>query len=188
MSTKIYDAYRVPIEGLNDFLEATRTNVWNDFLERTKGLVYGLKESYVEKHKKEDRWKGYDFSTEYADLRLRWEIVKQGYREAAVVSRKGMYDAGWNVWLHSDGYAYLIYWGKGYKHGALELAEFFGYWDNADPPEGLSYEEFEERGAVWEEVCLNDWNSPRLYHSLIDFLPNTYHAIYQVEKYLGLIR
>lgn len=36
--------------------------------------------------------------------------------------------------------------------GSHDKIEFFGYWDNTDPPEGVSEEEFERRGKYWDTV------------------------------------
>lgn len=41
----------------------------------------------------------------------------------------------------------------------IEGVEFYPYWDNTDPMEGFTYEEWSERGEEWGRV-LNDFNDP----------------------------
>lgn len=115
--------------------------------------------------------------------------MREKFRDASISLEKNLYDvdASWNFWIHENT-VYAIPYGR-YKHEALELefVEEYSYWNNTDPPDGISEEEFYERGKVWKKVCLDDWNGLRLSHTVVNFSNPESYADLLAQEYLGIL-
>lgn len=177
MSTKIYYAYRVPIDKLNEFFDLTRDLIF----ERAADTVRKLMET-VDQTKAQEKYDKYAEGWKQSGkpvppylmtgvrlglvLDLCRERAKSPYREPLVDL-----DFGWNTWINKDGFAYLIPWGEMWMRAELKLpawCEDYSYWDNTDPPEDIPYEEFKKRGKVWDPM-IDDWDAYRMAHVVISF-------------------
>ena len=79
-------------------------------------------------------------------------------------------DLSLNIWIHKKK-AYVIPVGESFLYINFTIpqgVEDFSYWNNTDQPENFSQNQWDQRGKLWEKVCLNDWNSNRLNHVIFD--------------------
>ena len=168
MSTKIYYAWRVPINKLNETFDFVRSQIYKNGEEILKRLMTNVQEKVIKEYRKK-------YGNEnYPDLEIRFETALQDVKEASKsLSRNSVMDPDFvfNIWLNGD-YAYLVPIGEYTKFKMPEWAEDYSYWDNVDEPEGLKEGEFEARGDKWEEInCgegIHSHNARRMVHSIID--------------------
>lgn len=82
-------------------------------------------------------------------------------------------DCSFNLWLRGR-YAYVQPFVTN-SLNSLKLSsklpkwcEFYGYWDNTDPQEGVSGAFWEARKRIWTELALDDWDRIRLTHVVLE--------------------
>lgn len=149
MSTKIYDAFRAPSRRVNEAVLLLRSPLQDAAMRELRNMIHLLP---VDTRKTR---------SEYVE-----EAIKKCV-EALGDSHRGDFDLQcWvTVWMHGR-YAYI-------KPGAqFRMPNFrvprwlrsWEYWNNSDPPEGVSDEEWEQRGKEWDEVIA----CPRLHHTVVD--------------------
>ena len=159
MSTKIYEAYKIPV---------TRLGEWREFFHKAckKHILKVLRDNMGEVSKdlvKEFRSRnGKSISEDEISICLmlaRWvKESKRGFNSAL------NFDSSFNFWIR-EGDAYIIpYWPSGMKPNVPNWSKDFSYWNNCDHSENISYEEWEERGWVWNKIALKDWDKGRMTH------------------------
>lgn len=164
MSTKLYEAYRFPRSRLDEailwFNEACQKYV----MERIQALSGSQWD--IAKMRRETFGKNRKASARYSDEDLKLIYVLAEWMR---VSKHGLndlfnMDCACNLWLRGR-WAHLVpYTLSGGKIEYPAWMEFYGYWNNSDPQEGVSAAAWKERGRVWNEMALDDWDRTRLSH------------------------
>lgn len=174
MSTKIYDAYRIPIcRRLFNVTEFTR--LFNKIcLKSVIGFLkkYPINEKTIKETRKQLFGRQRKLSNSYTDGDI---VLIYQLSEWMYASKKGYndiyhMDCSFNMWMDGE-WAYVIpYVANGINMRKLlpKWCEYYGYWNNSDPEEGISEEEWEERGAIWAKVATDDWNSTRFTHTTFE--------------------
>lgn len=178
MSTKIYEAYRVPISRLNEFIEFVDRAMFDRVIahiRRAMGFIdcRGIDAEIKEKYPDADREKDparYDRIHRY----MIWEKVM----EAAMANSEKMdrdfdydFNCSVNIWINGR-YAYAIPYGERpilEKIRYPKWVEDYAYWNNTDHPEHLTRQQWLARGRMWEKVALGNWNGRRLNHEVVSF-------------------
>lgn len=197
MSIKIYEAYRFPLNKLNEFITHVRPRMLEDFYSKIDRLMQiGVTVDELDEIDKEvASWEHLKDAPseqiEKAKYWMRWTKLSDKLRSASnSLEKSSLYDvdASWNFWICDELVVYAIPYGQ-YKHGARELdyVEDYCYWNNTDPPDDMPEEEFYERGEVWDKVCLNDWNGLRLNHVVVDFSSPVPHATLLAQRHLEIL-
>ncbi len=167
MSTKIYYAWRVPINKLNETFDHVRPQIYDDGEVILQRAMDAVTEGELVKRKKSYRM---EFSEAYMTFEIAMERVKEASK---AIARDPMFDVDFvfNVWLNGD-YAYLIPIGEHRDLKMPEWAEDYSYWNDVDQPEDVSEEDWKAREAKWDEInCgegVHSQNARRLCHSVID--------------------
>jgi hypothetical protein len=96
-------------------------------------------------------------------------------------------ECGLNMWIHKNK-TYIIPICPNFISRNLTMpawCEDYCYWDNTDWPEGMTSREWNARRKNWENVCLQDHNATRLYHSVIEAKGeyDLYDLSYKIVKY-----
>ena len=180
MSTKIYEAYRVPIRRLNRLIDVMDEAMFKNALSRVKKLMGAVTDEFARKFVKEK----YDVEpghARYANL-VRFARFQKVMDEAKVAANKSerdplfCLDCGVNVWIYQRR-AYLIPHGEAFLHAkmgskleALGWVEEYAYHNSTDDQVcsgQLTLRQWHGRRDVWNRVCLEDWNARRLYHEVV---------------------
>lgn len=177
MSTKIYEAYRFPEKYLNDALDLFRDQMLKKAASEIKKFMLYVQEDALKKHMDDKKWHPYDKATEKQKMQARFDMIMEMAKEASKKMEKDPFclDCGLNIWHHKK-YCYII---PIYCNGTLlkglkkpEWLKDFSYWDNVDPPKGISWAQFSKRGEVWEQINCGtgraSHNARRMYHSILD--------------------
>jgi hypothetical protein len=167
MSTKIYEAYMIPLARLGE---------WQEFFHNgcRKYIVGMLWKCEVPEDKENIfRSRRDPFLAELGDnkdvyskkeVSLCWGLSR--WLEESKSGKIGAFnfDSSFNFWTY-DGMVYIIpYWPCGMKAMVPDWCEEYRYWDNSDHPENISYEEWKERGEVWDKLALKNWDKGRMSH------------------------
>lgn len=184
MSTKIWEAYKIPADKLNEFIDIARECKIKEIMNISKALFDLVKEEAIDKRMERDKTFKYYSDEEWAEhlkdvnnrtytrFELFWELIEAGSRSR----ERTPFDmtCGFNIWLY-EGSFYIIPFGE---HGSFinikfpEWVKEFHYQNQTDKPSRISTKEWNKRRDVWDKVCLgdepNDWNSRRIYYSLFD--------------------
>lgn len=167
MSIKIYHAWKVEINKLNEFIDFVRPQV----LECARNIILDLmphvSQEGIDKQK-------YEHPYYHKDDELRLECVLDSCRYVSNHSERCLnfdIDLILNIWLYKD-YAYIIPVGAYRYFDAPEGIEEFRYWNNTNRPEELSEEEWDFRRETWNNInCgqgISAHNTRRLEHTIID--------------------
>lgn len=179
MSTKIYYAWRVPTRRLNSFIDIVRADVIPAALERFVDL---MSKPADEALGPEPDWlkaspRGYDRAKVAWRAQRRYDITAQLCKvDAGSPYRSDIDVQCWlNVWLHTDGFAYVVPVAENWLRSAIKppkWARDFAYWNNTDPPKGMSSKRWDERRKIWDKLCLGngtaDHNARRLSHAVVE--------------------
>lgn len=180
MSTKIYHAWRIPSGRLNAFIDRTRSQLIPPAVAHIVELMsLAVKDEDLGP---EPEWllgspRGYERAKIAWRAARRYDIIEALAKADAKSPYRSHIDVQcWlNVWLHSDGNAYVIPIAENWMLKLIKpprWAADFSYWNNTDMPEGVSYKSWEARGAVWDRLCLgqgkSDHNARRLSHAIIE--------------------
>lgn len=179
MSTKIYNARRVPVARLNAFIGIVRRAV----LKRAAWQVGKVEIDRVALKAKvdgyNDRWRKDGQEPPVWLERSLWTEAALDVCEAASAKPErdlvAALDCSLNVWIYGR-YAYIIACGEEYLYEKVRYprwAEDYSYWNNTDAPDGITQRAWDERGKVWHRVCLGRWNEDRLNHSIVDLRPGS---------------
>jgi hypothetical protein len=163
MSTKIYEAYKIPVARLVEWQEFFNNGCRKYIIGRLRKCEVPKEEAdKFRSRRKEfrgDKWEWSDKEISISWGFSRWMLESKSGRIGAF-----NFDSSFNFWI-KDGMAYIIpYWPCGMKARVPDWCEEYRYWNNCDHPENISYEEWEERGEVWEDLALEDWDKGRMCH------------------------
>jgi hypothetical protein len=192
MSTKIYDAYRIPRTKLNEFLMRTRHLTFTKVLDTVDMFLGHVDENLVDAKVKEDidgltkggaelpEW----YNKERAAQRHRWEVLKKAFKKASISSlRSGLcIDASLNVWIRGR-YAYIIPYGYSVCPTDLEWVEDYCYFNNTDRPERVTARQWAARSNMWDKLCLNDHDATRLSYTIVEF-SGDHRSVFVIEAYV----
>ena len=166
MSTKIYEAYKIPLNKLNDFRNEFNIQNTLEIKEVIKHIVEKSKDfdfsKYTNKRNEGRKKHGLeDLSGEELD-NYKMAIL---LAPCVVASRKQNHhyniDCFFNIFLKDEN-AYIIptmisNFHKRVNFNPPEYSENFSYWNNTDKDEEVSEEEWENRGNIWYEF-LDNWD------------------------------
>lgn len=178
MSTKIYEAWRIPKSRINEFLAIINDGMFKNALARVKELMGKVSLIEAEQHTK-TKYPDVD-SVKYPKRYVRiiryymWEKVLEEAKKASEGSQRDpthCLDCGVNIWIYKN-HAYSIPNGEQFLWKGIKYppwVEDYAYWNNTDQPEGITQKQWDARGKVWDKVCLDKWNDHRLWHDVISF-------------------
>jgi hypothetical protein len=166
MSTKIYYAWRVPIDKLNDFIDFVRPQVYETAQNIIAKLMPDVTKEHIEKVKLEKPYLPEAMIRFSSAIELCKSISKQSGRAPGVDV-----DFALNVWLYEN-HAYIIPIGEYKDFKVPDFAEDFSYWNNTDQPDNITDEQWEEKCKTWEQINLGEGlhshNARRLEHNVIN--------------------
>lgn len=176
MSTKIYQAWRAPAHLVNPAIDWARKRMMaaaKKHIEMLMDNVGASKLGPVPDHIKGDP-EGERVWERAKRLDVVWEAVvedsKSPYRSVLNVT------CGLNLWFYGE-HVYIMPIGENFITRDMDKRrprwlEDFCYWNNTDEPDGVTYAEWQRRGATWDKVCCgkgkSSHNARRLYHEVID--------------------
>ena len=172
MSTKIYWAWRVPADRLNDFIDMARDQLLLAVRDRIRVLMTTANASKIGEA---PEWAKTDAARERWEQGRRYEVVESLCVAAAKGGERDPIcdvECGFNVWLH-DGHAYFIPIAEHWLKDLIKVpwAEDFRYWNNTDLPDGVSEETWDARGRTWDAVNCGEGraehNARRLFHEVV---------------------
>ena len=180
MSTKIYYAWKIPVNQLNKFIDIVRPQIFNKAVELVKIIM--CSEYVLPTDIAEDLKKG--IPEKAARFRKAIKVIEEVSKKDTRSPGQDI-DFALNIWLRGK-YAYIIPVGEEYFKSILKLpkwAKDFSYWNNTDKPDNVSSKKWRLRSHTWNEVCLLNHNTRRLCHSIIDFSKShgDYDAMYVIR-------
>lgn len=177
MSTKIWQASRVPIEKLNDYLVLCRSESMGRVVTKAYELLKKLDwdkfapEVVVETEKKIKDWGITNLERQrmFRNSQMIEHLGRGAFRDATNKLERSLFDmeSSFNIWI-DETYAYLIPYGLA-ELPVTSYSEDFHYQNSTDKPEHISQSEWDARHDKWEQLCLNNWNATRLQYTAIDF-------------------
>ena len=154
MSTRIYFGYRVKVDRINEVLDTVKDKVWKIAIDNIMDWFPEEPMNYI-------------------------EFLNHVYKIRELFKRHEVYDfdCGLNIWI-KDGYCYIIFVKGSYLYTNKipdlmpDFVEDFSYFDNTDKPEGISEEEWEYRGTVWEGINCgtgkSSYDARKLYFQIVE--------------------
>ena len=171
MSTKIYNGYRFDtadffevhrrIEAFKEVARVAFRNRFHDVL--TEKAV-----RYVDAVAL-DRFKGTDGTRHMTPLTAAWESISTSYKN--IYAKGGGKRDPWHDFdahisvFPTRTHVLAMFYCEGLNKKVVEAweniegIEYYGYWNNVDPPEDVSEKDWEARGKEWDEV-LTGFASP----------------------------
>lgn len=188
MSTKIYNAYRFPRKHLDEFIllfnklcHQEVKKFLQKFTPEPEFLQKEREKTFAKYPESAQYWSDKDFAAARV-FGMAMVASKSPYKEVFDL------DCSFNLWMHK-GYCYVIpYVPNTFRINWKRLpkwCKFYGYWDNTDEEEGVSIKEWKQRGKMWEEIALNDWDKTRLTHIVLDLKMPTLNGFQSLLKFLG---
>lgn len=184
MSTKIWAAVRIPASRLNEYIALCRAHSLDKFYQEADVLF-----NFMDFKKIVRDCRASPYLKKTTGRIIRWRAVEsmvEAYKKGSASSQRSLFavDSGLNIWLNGE-YAYIIPVETSLPE--CDWSEDYHYQDQTDRPEDISEEEWESRSKKWDEVCLNDWNSTRLYHEIVSFSADGYfNSLWMLELHFGL--
>lgn len=178
MSIKIYEAYRFPVDKLNDFLLYCRKQA----IHSLKYVIYERLFSYAISTKELEK---IQTSTNPEKLAT-YSIMRAARNDRCELMTWVVEDSckSVNVWI-LNGYAYTILYGIRIYDDLPDFAEDYHYQNQANIPEGITEKEYDERLETWKILCLNDWDATRLNYLIFDLSKKSFH--YGTQSLLDLV-
>lgn len=193
MSTKIYEAYRIPAHKLNDYIDWSRQQMIAAGHDMARKLMVNVDRSDfgdIPPHiagdaEGEAAWDNIKRMTLVVDIMVDAANSSWNTREDP--------SCGLNIWLYKDS-AFIVPVGPGavLSDGPDKFSwcADYCYWNNSDQPDDISDEEWLERRATWDAVNCGtgtaDHNARRLWHDIVDI--KTFTGRYDFEYHLGTKR
>lgn len=197
MSTKIYYAYRIKKSRFIEFLDLAHDQMFYLALGQIKLLMRDIK---IDEKEYNNAIKKYAPNNKAKQKRMkRWrqfETVITHCKKAANNIEKSIFDidCGLNIWLYNQ-YIYIIPIGPYWISNNLNFPEWvedYSYWNNVDPPEDINFNKWKKRGDIWKKVCIgqgkSDYNSRRLYHSVIELKNEAWLSYTELQSKLFPLR
>jgi len=168
MSTKLYEAYRIPRSKFDEFI-LTFNRICFDAI-REFVLSIDVQPNVISIIRKD--LSANDYSDK--DISLIWTLImakemsERGYNDVLNL------DCSFNVWFQGR-WAYIQPFvlntldlkARYPKRKWFENADY-GYWNNTDKPDRVSDNEWEERENVWNDIAFEDWHRTRLTHVVLE--------------------
>lgn len=176
MSIKIYRAYQMDYQLFDGFLKSFRTWAFETALKVKNSINFEAQE--IEKRNAENYadylkngidsieiWLERNPNKSYHEL-----LIDLFYKSSKKYKRSfTCIDFSLNVYFRK-GKFYVIPYGEFLQTFILPKGvKDFPYWDNVDPPDGITSKQWIQRGKIWEELCTDDHESIRLAHEVISF-------------------
>jgi hypothetical protein len=157
MSTKIYHAWKVPANRINDALLNMNEQAIQQESEYLKRAYHHVSEEEVQK--KIQKWMQSDL---YDGSPVDPEPIRLSIAISTILrSNKLLYKNGdipdhasANMWFYEDHWYIIQY--SNYEWEVPEYAEDFAYWNNTDKPDEISEEEWYMRRKVWDAILENE--------------------------------
>jgi len=193
MSTKIWEAYRIPISKINEFTDIFHdeyTEAVMEFITAAADVapdkvIQNLTEEEIHSapmimtlgmpNVKTHDW--YNDANSEKQLKLAkfgWVIMKAIEQGKSLSKQIFQIDGGFNFWIEGR-YAYIIpVVNLNYQYTIKypKWAKDFHYQNSTDRPENITSEEWDHRRETWGRLNCgdgkSDHNSRRFYHSIID--------------------
>lgn len=157
MSTKIYNAWRVPPSRLNDFIDHVRRKAIAELVKKIRmrmaieidADLHGLHGPDWKPMTRFDAWRVFE------------KQLNAGLHDDLIM---------WlNIWQHGR---YFYIQGCGVREFVPKWAEDYAYYNNTDQPEGITRRAWQQRGEVWNKICTGEGtaghNARRLAHIILD--------------------
>lgn len=182
MSTKIYEARRLPVRRVGEFIEFVDGEMMKPVLRHVRKLMAGVKPEFIDTFLKEQY--GIEKKNQAKEPKLEnlkrfaafSAVLAEAKKAAASNEWNGhsmVFDlnCGWSMWTRG-GLAYMTPFGPQWLFRSPfkypEWAEDYSYWNNTDRPEGVSQRAWDARGDMWDKV----WDRFRKFNfHIIDLLP-----------------
>ncbi len=187
MSTKIYYGFKIETDKLEDVLKLVRdyrTTYWEKDAKALK-KVFGQRilDAIANGAAKITDGESPKWKVERLWMELRKEMKDKGNRNTLV-------DTDFQIVVFPDkgrflGIAYVDHDSWFYQWLAMPGVKEYGYWNNTDPIEGISGEEWDQRGKEWDQLlCEQGSGIPSMEGFTIDI--SDPHGPWQVEDLVDL--
>lgn len=164
MSINIWEAYKIPINRLNEFLGICRQRAKEEFGGFRFWALYR-------------RWlKSEDDHERISQLRVQEDSeysLAQLMFTTANLDKSHNYEMSLDIWIDGK-FAYIIPYGFRNLAELPDWAEDFHYQNQTDRPEGITSQAYSERRKKWDKLCLKDGDATRLQHEILVF--SRYHS------------
>jgi hypothetical protein len=173
MSTKIWTAWRFPVDRLREFQDTVKPQMFTAVIADVERLMATVKDEYVaEKLERRRGPNGFAFPVEDVERDIRCDAVLRLADRARDQYGAWMLtlDCGFNIWLH-EGRCYVIPWGNPRYYEDLQVpewAEDYHYQNSTDRPKSITEDEWDDRARTWNVVALDNWNAHRLAWNVVD--------------------
>lgn len=167
MSIKVYEAYRIPENRLNDFIHFIDKVCLNNIKEEIIKLYNNIVDESVEEYKNK-----HSYLKDYSDKEVKFELMVDMIRKDMESDMRGMCDmtSGVDMWLVGDKF-YIVPYGEKWVYKDIEYPDFvedYSYWDNTDRPEDISRIEWKDRRSKWKYILNIIGDRDRLRHEIFD--------------------
>lgn len=168
MSTKIYNAWRVPVSRLNALIDHVRARAIEHLVKHVRSRMCIIQDDHANGHHGPD-WKPL---TRFEAWHVFEKQLAAGLHDDLIM---------WlNVWNHGR-YFYVM--GCGVADFMPKWVEDYSYYDNTDHPKGITQRAWQQRGEVWKRICTGEGtaghNARRLEHVI---LSKDGHPSFEVYK------
>jgi len=196
MSTKIWQAYRIPISKINEFTDIFHDGYTDAVMKFITAVVDRLPDKIIQDLTEEEQhtmpmimtlgmpevrtYEWYNEPSSKEQIRrakFGWVMMKAIEQAESFSKQPFQIEGGFNFWVEGK-YAYIIpivnlnlssFW------AALKFPEWakdFHYQNSTDKPERISDKEWDNRRETWNRLNggdgKSDHNARRFYHSVID--------------------
>lgn len=192
MSVKIYYGIRIPISKIKDFIDYFDNSCLNYLKTQTLNLMSSIEQDLViERANKMIGIRGNKSEEEFlengGEEYIRYYEVAKIYFEEMIRRYNFINPECWFNAFPDNKYFYIV---PGFPSGFKiknnvypNYVEDYCYWNNADEPNHITYEEFENRGKQWDavgalDVCVRN----KLSHILIGYDPVYIDGMIRLEK------
>jgi len=190
MSTQIYYAYRFKKDKWVEFIDLIHDQMINLV---AKIIRKGMKDIKIDEEKYKADVKKYAPKNKRKRRRLRRNIQFRAVMKRCKETSNRLeidsfdIDCAVNFWIGNE-YVYVIPICPRWIMRDLKFPEWvenYCYWNNVDPPDGISGDEWDKRGAVWDEINCgtgkHSHNARRLCHEVIN-LSHLNHGKWEILK------
>lgn len=187
MSTKIYEAYRFPRAKLDEFILLINRICQREVKKRVLGAI--LHSGEVDKIRRSVFGRKKKRSALYSDKTI---TTGWAFARAMDMSKKGVnsffhLDCAVNIWLRGR-FVYVtpyVMTGLRLEKSLPKWCEFYGWWDNSDPQDGVTGAAWAARGKVWKDLALDDWDRTRLEHVVLEMKMPTLNGFTALLKMMS---
>ena len=174
MSTKIYEAWKIPANKLLDFTNYYNNICRNFVYKMILDLMPHIKPEVVQKIAKDCQNEEFKKDPNFDKAnRLTW-VFMEWMRE----SKRGMwdivnFDCSFNAFIDKNCFYIIPYPPyRNFKFKRLpKYCKDFSYWNNTDQPKNISNREWNNRAKTWERIALggvDQWDESRFDHVVFE--------------------